>query len=115
MPHLITLKSAPPGTLHHLTPAQAQAFAAGHAAAHGWGLAETLALARQVGHPLPGEIPILGVEAGLLDPGEGLSPAVRRALPQVLTVITAWVQAHFPTPEGPPRPASPSAERASSS
>lgn len=57
-------------------------FVAGHTSTHGWGLAETLALARQVGHPPPGEIPILGVEAGLLDPGEGLSPAVRRPSPR---------------------------------
>ncbi len=93
------LSGAPPGTLHHLTPEQAQAFSAGHASAHGWGLAETLALARQVGHPLPEEMLILGVEAGQLDPGEGLSPPVRQALPQVLTAITQWVQTRLASPE----------------
>ena len=89
------VSGAPVGTLHHLSPDEAAAFRPGSASAHGWGLAETLALARRVGHPLPGEIHILGVEAGSLAPGAGLSPRVQDALPRVQAAITAWVEAHL--------------------
>lgn len=93
---------APPGTLHHLTPEQAQAFAAGHASAHGWGLAETLLLAQKVGHPLPKEIHILGIEIQRPDPGETLlSPSVAKALPQVDAAITQWLSARLPPPTSP--------------
>jgi len=62
---------APPGTLPH-----------------GWGAAETLSLGRQLApEDLPEKIFIIGVEAVQFELGEGLSPAVRNAIPEAVEMI----------------------------
>lgn len=71
---------APPGTLLHLDgtrplPAGLRA----PASSHGLGLAEAVALARALGR-LPTELMIVGIEGKSFTPGEGLSPAVERAV-----------------------------------
>lgn len=85
---------AVPGTVHFLKEAQWPAFLQGAASAHGWGVAETLALGRQSGLvDLPERIFLLGVEVEQVEVGAGLSPAVQRVLPEVAHRIEEWVQA----------------------
>jgi len=82
---------APPGAMHRLSAADVAAFGSGAGSAHGWGVAETLALARTLGVPLPPRLALLGVEAGALRWGVGLSPAVAAAMPQAVAAIQQWV------------------------
>lgn len=84
---------APAGTIHLLREADIPAFLQGAASAHGWGVAETLALGRQAGLlDLPAQITLLGIEATHLEVGSGLSPAVQQALPEAALTIEKFVQ-----------------------
>lgn len=86
--------SAPAGTVHLLSEADLPAFLQGAASAHGWGVAETLALARQADlADLPVQIVLLGVEMAQAEVGAGLSPAVQEALPAVALEIEKYVRA----------------------
>ncbi len=82
---------SPPGVIHRLTPAQIAAFQAGSESAHGWGVAETLALGEQLNLPLPQQLIIIGIEAGQVALGAPLSPAVEAALPDAVCAIQAEV------------------------
>jgi len=57
---------------------------------HGFGLAETLALGQALGM-LPPQLTLFGVEAGDANGGEGLSAAVRAALPALVRRVQASV------------------------
>jgi hydrogenase maturation protease len=75
----------PPGTLH-LVPLGSPEVA--HDAlrslsSHGWGIHETLELARALGRELP-QLMLLGVEVGTVALGDHCSPAVERAVGLVL-------------------------------
>jgi hydrogenase maturation protease len=79
---------APVGSLHKLAEEDLAAFTEGSASAHGWGTAETLSLGRQlIPEEMPGMIYIIGVEAVKFELGEGLSPAVRAALPKAVKMV----------------------------
>ncbi len=82
---------APPGSIHCLTADGLPSFAAGTASAHGWSPAETIALARTLGRPLPPRLDILAIVAADFTVGAGLSPVVRAALPQAVEAIAQWV------------------------
>jgi len=70
-----------PGTVHLLSEADLSNPLAGSATAHGWGVAETLALGWQLTpRQMPGSIRLVGIEAGDLGMGEMLSPPVAAAL-----------------------------------
>lgn len=71
----------PPGTLHlvPLPSPEVGVRAIGSLSTHGWGLQETLELARALGWPIPRVI-LLGVEIAQVTPGARRSPAVERAL-----------------------------------
>lgn len=75
------------GIVHRIGPEELLAFSADSTSAHGWGVAETLGLARQLGLTLP-PIHLIGIEAGQMDLGAGLSPEVEAALP----VVCAWIE-----------------------
>ena len=75
------------GTVHRIGPEELLAFTADSTSAHGWGVAETLGLARQLGLTLP-PIRLIGIEAGQMEIGAGLSPEVEAALP----VVCAWIE-----------------------
>lgn len=79
------------GTIHRIGPEELLAFSADSNSAHGWGVAETLGLARQLGLTLP-PIHLIGVEAGQMDLGAGFSPEVEAVLPAVRTLIEEFVQ-----------------------
>ena len=75
---------AAPGSLHELGTEELASFEAGAGSAHGWGVAETLAMAEAVGNALPGKLLLLAVEAEDMSLGAGLSPAVQGVLPQAV-------------------------------
>ncbi len=79
---------APPGTLHKLTEEDLLDFGAGTGSAQDWDAAETLSLGRKhAPEDLPERIFIIGVEAVQFTLGEGLSPAVRNAIPEAVEMI----------------------------
>lgn len=82
-----------PGTLHLLSENDLEAFMAGAGSAHGWGVAETLALGRQVKiDTLPPKILIIGIEAGRVEVGTGLSPEVTSALTDAAALISKTIE-----------------------
>lgn len=79
---------ATPGMVHSLSEADLAYPIASSASAHGWGVAETLALGRQlIPEQMPESIQVIGIEAGDVGMGEGLSSAVSAALTQVADQI----------------------------
>jgi hydrogenase maturation protease len=76
-----------PGTLHMVKPEQVASFDGGTSSAHGWGVAETLALARELRYPLPDQIVILGIEATSFTVGEPLSKPVTTSLVKAAEMI----------------------------
>lgn len=82
-----------PGTLHVLSDADLGAFQGGADSAHGWGVAETLALGRSTDpDSLPNKLVMVGIEIKQVQLGAGLSPAVENAIPQVVRVIQKLVK-----------------------
>jgi hydrogenase maturation protease len=85
---------ARPGTIHQLIDDQLQSLSGGSGSAHGWGVAETLSLVRQLAPGnLPAKLVVIGIEAGQLDLGEALSTAVVESLPEVARLIEEYVSA----------------------
>ncbi len=62
------------------------------ASSHALGIPEALHLAQVLGR-VPGQLVVYAVEAACLDLGEGLSPAVSAALPQLLRAVLAELAA----------------------
>ena len=76
-----------PGTLHMVKPEQVGSFETAGESAHGWGVAETLALARELRYALPEQIVILGIEAAAFGMGAPLSPPVSQSLSKAADMI----------------------------
>jgi hydrogenase maturation protease len=84
---------APPGTLHNLTEESLAAFLAGSDSAHGWGVAETLALGRKVApNEMPSEVILIGIEVENITLGEEISPQIEAVLPEVAQLIEEIIQ-----------------------
>lgn len=82
------------GTIHLLTQGQLDNFNEGSGSAHGWGVAETISLGRQLSLTnLPTELILIGIEAGQVDLGEKLSPDVASSLPEVVRMIEQYISA----------------------
>jgi hydrogenase maturation protease len=60
--------------------------------AHGFGISQTIALAKQLQHPLPDRLILIGVEAGQFTIGAGLSEEVRSHLSEAADVIESIIQ-----------------------
>lgn len=90
---------APAGKLHLLKKDRLASFAPGSGSAHGWAVAETLALGRQL-YPgsLPEDITLLGIEIASLELGAGLSADVRQSLEQAVEIIERLVQQALGSP-----------------
>lgn len=87
------LSGAAPGTIHRLTREQLALFMSGSSSAHGWGLAETLALGSQLDPlALPGKIILIGIEARQMELGTGLSQDVKNALGHVVRIIQEEIE-----------------------
>lgn len=82
----------PPGTVHRLTEEELQSFTSDARSAHGWGLAETLRMASQVMEALP-QIRIVGMTAGQMEMGAGLSSSVADAIAKACEVLEEEVNA----------------------
>lgn len=76
----------PPGTIHRLTENELLSFASNAKSAHGWGLAETLRMGSQLTEARP-HIRIVGIAAGQMEMGAGLSQAVAGALAKACDAI----------------------------
>lgn len=74
-----------PGTIHHLSEEELSAFASDSKSAHGWGVAETLRLGSHL--MMKKNIRIIGIEAGQMELGTGLSGAVSDAMPAICNAI----------------------------
>ena len=84
---------ASPGSLHWLTEKNLAHFDHGSDTAHGLGVAETLALGRQIQpDKLPDCVDILGIEVGDICMGEGMSAEVAAVIEQVAVMIENWVK-----------------------
>ena len=86
--------SALPGTIHYISAKELSAFTPDTQSAHGWGVAETLSLARTLNMPIRHTaLRIVGIEAEQMNTGQGLSASVEEALPEACTAIEREVQA----------------------
>jgi hydrogenase maturation protease len=82
----------PPGTVRVFPSFPETRPAAGEKTAHGFGAAETLALARKAGKRLPDPLILIGIEAQGFALGNGLSEPVQRAMPQAAAAIQQAVE-----------------------
>ena len=85
-------RGAPPGTIHRVGHEELLAIPQGHTAAHQLSLPESLRWLT-VAYPEMGALrySLWGIEPARLTPGEGLSPAVARAVAAVvLEIQRAW-------------------------
>ncbi len=81
-----------PGTIHVLSEDDIAAFPADSGSAHGWGVAETLTLGRQLfSASMPLKLVLIGIEAASLGLGDTLSPQVQSALPEAARLIEQYV------------------------
>ncbi len=83
---------AAPGTLHLVKLEQIVSFDAGSGSAHGWGVAETIALARELHYSLPEQIFILGIEAASFEMGAPINTAVADSLARAAEMIEERIQ-----------------------
>jgi hydrogenase maturation protease len=82
-----------PGTIHHFSEDQVQAFTEGSRSAHGWGIAETLVMGRNLyAHSMPEKILVLGIELEKVEMGSDLSQPVKEALPDLVNTIEEQVK-----------------------
>lgn len=85
--------AAPAGTIYRLGPDELAAFSTGAKSAHGWGVAETLQLGRQLGSLDAGlRIRLVGIAAGQMEQGQPLSAQVAKALFSACEAIEAEVR-----------------------
>ena len=79
---------APQGTVQILKNEALSAWEGSGSKKGGWGAAETLSLGRQLApEDLPEKLILIGIEGAAFGLGEGLSPAVRAAIPQALQAL----------------------------
>jgi hydrogenase maturation protease len=83
-----------PGYIHRLAPEQLAAFGTETKSAHGWGVAESLQLGRQLNPSGPEvSIRLIGIEAQQVELGQPMSDAVEQAMPIVCRAIEEEVLA----------------------
>ena len=85
--------TAPAGTIYRLNPDELASFSTGSKSAHGWGVAETLQLGRQL-QTLPEHvrIPLVGIVAAQMELGQPISSQVAKALFSACEAIEAEVR-----------------------
>jgi hydrogenase maturation protease len=82
-----------PGTLYRLGPEELAAFSTDAQSAHGWGVAETLALGTSLYPELARcRISLIGIAGSDFSMGAGLSPSVQAALTKAADMIEKEVQ-----------------------
>ena len=84
---------AAPGTIQRLGPEELAAFSTEAQSAHGWGVAETLALGRSLNPELAKcRITLIGIVGSQFNLGSGLSTAVQAALSEAAGLIEMEIQ-----------------------
>jgi hydrogenase maturation protease len=84
---------SPPGTIQVYDEGAVLINAPGSGSAHGWGVAETLRLGRELKREdMPPEIVVIGITAAQLELGVPLSPALNKRLPEVVKWIEQQVR-----------------------
>jgi hydrogenase maturation protease len=84
---------ATPGTIQVLDEGALLADTPGSGSAHGWGVAETLRLGRELQlEDLPPEIVVIGITAAQFELGAPLSPALNEGLSEFVEVIEQQVR-----------------------
>ncbi len=78
--------SAKPGTIRRLSEEELASFTSDSKSAHGWGVAETLRMRRQLTDAKI-HIRIIGIEAEQMEPGKGLSKDIKEAMPTICEAI----------------------------
>jgi hydrogenase maturation protease len=77
---------AKPGTIHRLDETELASFVSDSKSAHGWGVAETIRMGRQLAE-VNSVIRIIGIEAEQVEIGMGLSKSVQNAMPAICDAI----------------------------
>lgn len=83
--------AAKPGTIHQLDELELASFIANSKTAHGWGVAETIRMGRQLAD-INSIIRIVGIEAEQVEIGNGLSKLIKSIMPVISDVIEEEVQ-----------------------
>ena len=78
--------SARPGTIHRLSEAELESFTSDSKSAHGWGVAETLRLRKQLTDAKV-NVRIIGIEAEQMELGAELSKMIEDAMPNICKVL----------------------------
>ena len=87
----------PAGEIYVLDEQVMSAFEGGSGFAHGWGVAETIQLGRNLKRDdLPPQIWIIGIEANQFEVGEPLSPVIAENLPAIAATIDRLVNKLLP-------------------
>jgi hydrogenase maturation protease len=81
----------PAGTVCVFDPIPDTSLSAAEKTAHGFGVAESISLARKTGERLPEHLILIGVEGGQYELGRSLSDPVRAALPVAVEKIQETV------------------------
>ena len=85
---------AAPGSIYQLREKELAAFLAGADSAHGWGVAETLALGRKIdSENMPKKIDLIGIEIAQVKLGENLSVEVEASLSEAVRLIEEIIEA----------------------
>ena len=78
----------PPGTIHHVSSEDLDSFLPDSKSAHGWGVAETLFIEKQVNTiVMPEKILIIAIEAENFKVGTTISPLLDAKLPEIVKII----------------------------
>jgi hydrogenase maturation protease len=77
----------PPGSVRIFDPIPNTSLSAAEKTAHGFGVAESISVARKTGARLPQRLILIGIEGNRYGLGEGLSDPVRAALPLAVEKI----------------------------
>ncbi len=85
--------AAAAGQVYRLDPEQLESFGVGGKSAHGWGIAETLRMDRQMNPSRPTRIRLIGIEASQVELGQPISAEVEAAFPAACQAIEEEVQA----------------------
>ncbi|MBN2084981.1 MAG: hydrogenase maturation protease [Anaerolineales bacterium] len=93
----------PAGTIRVFDPIPDTSLSAAEKTAHGFGVAESISVARKTGARLPQRLILIGIEGGQYELGRGLSDSVSAALPVAAEKIQEIVLDFLPTK---PRPGS---------
>lgn len=85
--------NTPPGTIHRQIwqPGLLDPRGVERASSHGFGVREVLDLAEKLGQ-LPNQVILWGIEVASTEPGQGLSPNVEAALPNIVDQLLTELQ-----------------------